>query len=151
MKYYIQEYNNSLSFEICQNVINKFENEKLKTPGRTINGININIKNTMDYTLDIRTETDEQWLNIEKILYDELQSKIQEYVKIVNITYNYELFKPNTIITDNGFLIQKYKKNEGKYEYHVDSLIEWANFKNRVITFIWYLNDLTEGGETEFW
>jgi hypothetical protein len=47
-------------------------------------------------------------------------------------------------------LIQKYDKNKGKYIYHNDSRIDYKNKKTRMFTFIWYLNDVYEGGETEF-
>ena len=47
--------------------------------------------------------------------------------------------------------IQKYTKLKGRYVYHQDFLIDWENKKNRVITFIWYLNNVETGGETEFW
>ena len=48
----------------------------------------------------------------------------------------------------NGFMIQKYNKNTGKYIYHHDFSVEKDNY--RVITYLWYLNDVEEGGETEF-
>lgn len=39
-------------------------------------------------------------------------------------------------------------KNKGKYVYHNDGLI--SNNETRKLTFIWYLNDVLDGGETEF-
>ena len=51
---------------------------------------------------------------------------------------------------DCGFLIKKYDKNKGKFIYHNDFIIEKKNNMYRIITFIWYLNDVEEGGETEF-
>ena len=47
-------------------------------------------------------------------------------------------------------MIQKYEQNKGKYIYHNDSSIKLDKNKFRVITFLWYLNDVEEGGETEF-
>jgi predicted 2-oxoglutarate/Fe(II)-dependent dioxygenase YbiX len=53
-------------------------------------------------------------------------------------------------------MIQKYTQNIGKYIYHNDGFVyenDGKNFKNekyRVLTFLWYLNDVSEGGETEF-
>jgi hypothetical protein len=46
-------------------------------------------------------------------------------------------------------MIQKYDKNKGEYIYHND--FHMISIKYRVITFLWYLNDIHEGGETEFW
>ena len=48
-------------------------------------------------------------------------------------------------------LIQRYYKGKGKYIKHNDFAIKWDEKKYRVVTFLWYLNDVTEGGETEFW
>jgi hypothetical protein len=40
--------------------------------------------------------------------------------------------------------------NEGRYVYHHDFSIDLKNKKNRVITYLWYLNDVDLGGETDF-
>ena len=48
-----------------------------------------------------------------------------------------------------GYQIQKYKKNEGKYTWHTDNLIS-NNYRQRLITFLFYLNDIDKGGETDF-
>ena len=46
--------------------------------------------------------------------------------------------------------IQKYEKNKGQYIWHNDQRIEKMNSQYRVITFLWYLNNVEEGGETGF-
>jgi hypothetical protein len=46
------------------------------------------------------------------------------------------------------FIIQKYIKNEGIYTYHNDFNYEPCRY--RLITFIFYLNSIDHGGETEF-
>ena len=57
-------------------------------------------------------------------------------------------FNYNDNLTLNAIQVQKYNKGEGKYIYHDDSRM--YNGKYRKITFIWYLNTITDGGETEF-
>jgi hypothetical protein len=47
-------------------------------------------------------------------------------------------------------MAQKYTANQGRYVYHNDSMIEWDNKRKRFMTYLWYLNDVTEGGETAF-
>ena len=54
-----------------------------------------------------------------------------------------ELYRPS--------LLQKYEKNKGKYTYHNDFNIDYEKKRYRVVTFLWYLNDVEEGGQTEFW
>ena len=62
------------------------------------------------------------------------------------------IFKNETLETYN-FMIQKYLKGIGKYVYHNDFHLEKDSdmCKYRVITYLWYLNSIDEGGETEFW
>lgn len=47
-----------------------------------------------------------------------------------------------------GYKIQKYRKNEGHFHWHVDSFGPLA--ETRLLALILYLNDVDEGGETEF-
>jgi hypothetical protein len=47
-------------------------------------------------------------------------------------------------------IVQKYLKNEGFYIYHNDFLCNYNLQRYRLFTFIFYLNDIIEGGETEF-
>jgi predicted 2-oxoglutarate/Fe(II)-dependent dioxygenase YbiX len=59
-------------------------------------------------------------------------------------------FNNKSIIFDN-FNIQKYEVSEsGKYIYHTDNNVDIQNNTERCITFLWYLNDVCSGGETEF-
>lgn len=55
---------------------------------------------------------------------------------------------------DMGYQIQKYKKNEGRYIFHSDDEIRYDEENDRIgyrtVTFIFYLNDVEEGGETTF-
>jgi hypothetical protein len=56
----------------------------------------------------------------------------------------------NEVRLFHNFMIQKYEKGCGKYVYHHDGRVDVEKKGNRVITYLWYLNDVTEGGETEF-
>ena len=47
--------------------------------------------------------------------------------------------------------IQKYDKNVGEFKLHVDYECNFTAKKVRQLTYIWYLNDIVDGGETEFW
>jgi Rps23 Pro-64 3,4-dihydroxylase Tpa1-like proline 4-hydroxylase len=46
--------------------------------------------------------------------------------------------------------MQRYIRNYGEYIYHDDASIEPEDNRYRVLTYIWYLNDVDIGGETEF-
>lgn len=141
MNDYIKIYENSISPELCELIINIFENSRNKHDGVTQLGIDKNVKNTTDlYFYSIENDKD----NIENILSTEIYKKLENYLKN---TFN--VFK-NKILVDHGFQIQKYQKNQGKYIMHEDSNIKWDLQMERVITFIWYLNDVDCGGETVF-
>jgi hypothetical protein len=70
----------------------------------------------------------------------------------VNEKYNNLNYKvlPTTMFFDT-FQIQRYRKNVGKYIYHNDWNWKIINNNNsyRVLTYLWYLNNVEEGGETE--
>ena len=140
---------NSLSRELCNDMINLFELEEDKTPGYTSNGMNKNVKDTTDFVI---TNSSSHWDNINRILCKELNYNVKEYVDKCSNTVNhtYKLFNTNCLTVET-MQLQKYEKNSGKYVYHEDSRCDFTNRKIRKITFLWYLNDVEEGGETEFW
>lgn len=159
MNYFVCEYKNSLSNELCDKIINAFENEPNKHIGTTMSGVNKDIKDTLDYSLyDFATMTckNDLWTDIDKILYSELNEKLITYInnlknhffsKTNDLSFN---FFQNTFLVDTGFMIQKYTKNIGKYIYHIDDHVDMLKLRYRVITYIWYLNDVDNGGTTEF-
>jgi hypothetical protein len=51
----------------------------------------------------------------------------------------------------NTLMIQQYKSNKGRYIYHNDFAVDTKLSRYRVLTYIWYLNDVNEGGETIIW
>jgi len=63
-------------------------------------------------------------------------------------------YDPSNVIMDKTyyplFQIQKYRKNDGHFNsFHLENYGEEA--KDRLFVFILYLNDVVEGGETEFY
>lgn len=151
---YIVEYQNSLTPEFCEIIISKFQKSKIK-PGHTLGGYTPSVKNTLDYPV---LYDNIEWKNENEILYQALSEGLNKYLKQVQtITYpdgsTVNLNNLNMLTDDSMFNIQVYNKNIGKYTYHNDFKIDtYNNFvRYRMITFIWYLNDVDEGGETEFW
>ena len=149
MQNYIYENPNSLSKKNCQKIIELFENETTtKYEGITRAGLNKQIKNTTDSVIN---KNDPKWIDIYNTLSLELQTNIKLYLNNLyenSFDEKYTYFKDKNLITEN-FMIQRYIKNHGKYVYHNDFTINNGN--PRVITFLWYLNTIEEGGETEFW
>ena len=151
---YINE--NSISRELCEDIINLFEVEEKKYDGVTQEGVRKDIKDTTDYIINSQ---DKKWTKIHYFLKTELNNNLKSYFKKLNkndcinnteqlsskVEYNY--FSGLTLFF-NIFMIQKYNKNKGRYIYHNDFIVDFSNKSYRVITYLWYLNDVKEGGQT---
>jgi len=144
----------SLTKELCNEIIELFEDEEYSHYlGVTGGGFNPNVKRTIDFSLKNFFENDKnvlkhinKWEKIIFFLENELSRNIKKYLKGLNSKYDTLFFDKKKFET-NGFLLHKYYKNDGKFDYHNDSYFQ--NGKHRVIVYLWYLNDVNEGGETE--
>ena len=130
---------NELPNESCDFFIEYFENSNEKLQGQTTTGLNLNIKKCLETTIYYCSKT--------KIFIDILRNAIYKnvdiYMKENNIPY-----KNIPFYEKNDLFIKKYIKNDGKFEYHDDFHIK--DNCVRIITYLFYLNDVEEGGETEF-
>jgi hypothetical protein len=140
---YIKQYDNSIPDILCDEIIDLFEQSDLKYEGITYNGLNKNVKDTIDMRIP---NNDNIWLNIHNYLTNEITRRLQNFMNDV---------KQTSLDTDmfihEPYLIQKYKQNSGKYVQHSDDYYSKELNSYRCITFIWYLNDVENGGETVFW
>ena len=152
----------SISKELCKTIINMFDSDKNKYEGVTFGGLNKNIKDTQDLVIpNIPNQTGfDKWSKIQKFLEKELAKNTKEYTKILDNIVNMNHEKENThnvyntfgnSLSNESFMVQRYTKQKGRYIYHNDFRSDWQNKKYRVITYLWYLNTVEEGGETEFW
>lgn len=155
MNNYIYLKYNSLPDELCDEIIDYYNKEgNNRYEGITAGGLNKNTKDTLDYCIPVNNNSDDKWNKINEILSSELQKNLKIYINNIenslcnNFTSNYKIFDKN-YFKENTFMIQKYKKQKGKYIYHDDFSIDEKG--HRVITYLWYLNNVEEGGETEFW
>ena len=145
-KSFVYSTNNSLSDELCDEIIKIHTNDMTKKDGSTLGGVDKEVKDTTDLVINADC-------NKYKDILDLLKKKLNDIIPIYINTFtgieNYiNLFNREYFI--EYFIIQKYERNKGKYIFHNDSRIDYVNKKNRLFTYIWYLNDLHEGGETEF-
>jgi hypothetical protein len=140
---FIFEIENNLENNICDSIIDRFENDPRIRPGVTGGGLNLNVKKTNDLLISNLKE----WEDIDKILCKQLNIGLQKYLNMLREMCDHVWF--DSSIKDVGYQIQRYIKNDGFYIWHHDFL-NYNNNDYRVITFIWYLNDVNEGGETYF-
>jgi Rps23 Pro-64 3,4-dihydroxylase Tpa1-like proline 4-hydroxylase len=154
MRNFLFEHDNVLTKEQCQNIIDAFEKCDLKKEGWIGEGrANFDIKRSMDLsvTRDL-VEKFKDFKEIDKILTSKLTTMLNEYVK--HLCKEFEYFEPDNWCTlfnnmeDTGYQIQRVDPG-GFYNWHSD----YQPFNHRILTFIWYLNDVDEknGGSTEFY
>ncbi|MER3547450.1 MAG: 2OG-Fe(II) oxygenase [Rhodanobacteraceae bacterium] len=73
--------------------------------------------------------------------------QIEEYLEKYNSEMRLSIPVPNSKRLAE-FRMKRYRPNSGeKFQLHFDSINEVCD---RFLVFLWYLNDVTEGGETEF-
>jgi hypothetical protein len=143
---FIYENNYALCPELCEEIIELFEESPDKRDGMTLSGVNKKAKDTTDLVIS----KSGKWANIFECLEHELKYNINKYKSLVD-TYSepgYSLFSDKLEITP--FMVQRYIKNEGKYIYHNDFHIDRTKNTHRILSYLFYLNDVEEGGETEY-
>jgi len=141
---------NNLDISLCDRLIDLFHEKEANNMvleseiGTRTSNINKKVRNNT--YLKIENEND-------KILETILSSAFKVYIIYISTQNNSLDFinHNNMKIKDTGFMLNKYKKNTGFYTTHSD--FNGDNFQTngyRIITYIWYLNDVMDGGETEF-
>jgi hypothetical protein len=144
--------NVSISKELCEDIIDIFEKEPNKYEGVTQGGLDKNIKDTKDFSLNSYLEhNSEDWNKIRIFLKKELVNNLKEYYN-ANKFYtanDYRIFGKKGYLNEHTFLFQRYTARIGKFSYHNDFSIDYEKKQYRILTYIWYLNDVQEGGETE--
>lgn len=151
MNPFIWTKNNSLTPEFCEHCISKFESDDRKYNGFVGGDENcaIQYKPDIKRSKDLNISPLSDWKSEDDVFYDVLYKEYYNYKEHLN---NSLPRNPHKIIKkeigDSGYQIQRTKPSEF-YTWHSD--YNSADGKIRIITFIWYLNTITEDGYTEFW
>jgi hypothetical protein len=132
------ELRENLNNDFCKKIIERFEKDDRKHRGETGGGFNPEMKNSLDLQFSRFVE----WDDVSKELDEKLKENLHAYQEFLN-----ERFPNFYRITDtwhSGYQMQK----SGYYRWHHDSRIEYG--RERILTFIWYMNTIEEGGQTGF-
>ena len=133
-----------LDAEFCKDVIHKFDKDERSRPGQTSNGVDTKVKTS----LDLQISTLDDWKKEDAVFFGALSNHLDVYqAHLDNILPDIPIFGSRDV-RDYGYQIQKTAPGE-EYVWHQDSRFE--DGYARVLTYIWYLNDVDEGGETEFY
>ncbi len=130
---------NVFDASLCNEIISRFDSSSSTSPGTVSNGvINLNAKNTTDLKLE-----GEEWGDINNLLTNPFSEALNQY----GITY--PEVKP-MINWKSEFLIMKYDQGSGYFNWHTDTDNKHYSEANKVLSIIIYLNDVADGGFTEF-
>ena len=136
---FIYEQHNALPDALCQNMIERFEQQTDEQYQGRI-GQQVNKDQSVKKTTDLVVSGKEHWKDIDKALFQSLGRAIVEFRE--SFPYFKGPFK------DMGYGIQRYLPGE-YYHWHIDGGSH--DFSHRQLVALWYLNDVPgPGGETEF-
>ena len=150
---------------LCDNIISRFRTDDRKTSG--VCGEDSSVKAGIKRSTDLLISGYEDWNDVDCQLHQILTRAIREYITDVSLHYHGTLkcYPENTDsqymqflalqgeTMDTGYQIQETKPGDF-YDWHDDSMIHVDNhgiLHERTITYIWYLNDIVDEGETEFY
>lgn len=139
---YARIYPDVLSPELCQEIIDQFEKDPRKFPGRVGGGYQPGVKQSLDLAVDPSCP---KWQRLDQEMFKALHHSFNLYCDdCPQMSY---ILRENLII-DSGYQIQRYMPNTGdQFKWHIDS---GGTSSDRILAAIIYLNDVEEGGETEF-
>lgn len=174
---FIEVYPNAIPSELCDRLIATFERHQGVLDGQTGNGVDLEKKISRDLTLD--NFADLVPLRNELLGYT-LKQGVEYFTKYamtlmgsVSVSVTDEAGRAVTLTPDNferlglpraealvrylyrsGTInIQKYLQNKGGYpHWHSEQFPQLGHNEalHRVVLYMFYLNDVAEGGETEF-
>ena len=128
----------ALPKSFCNNVIEKFEQDDRKRQGQVGGGVCLEIKRSSDLSI---SKLDD-WESYDQAFFRCLNNGLKKYIRFLPEEYikNKAL---SELGNDTGYQIQRTQPGD-HYIWHHDQTT------TRLVTFIWYLNDIKDGGYTEF-
>lgn len=127
-----------IDHKICDDLIEYFNTSPSQVAGMITGGVQEEKKKSTDVVL-----ADEN-LKIKYTL--ELQKVFNEYIKEYPMV---DFYSPWGIL--ESINIQRYHPKEGFYAWHTERTLPNCKESDRHIVFMTYLNDVNDGGETEFY
>jgi hypothetical protein len=177
--HFIEVADGVLSPEFCQRCIDKFEQSKAQRPGVTGHGVDPIKKNSTDITISGEADWQEEMGVLQNAVLNGLIAYVKKYPFLLAGAIALQVQTPDgpeqlsyvdipTLSNESiasliravyrlgSVNIQKYRQNEGGYFYYHSEIYphprDPANDAlHRTLLWMFYLNDVEEGGETEFY
>nr|QMP82892.1 MAG: hypothetical protein [Caudoviricetes sp.] len=134
---YSKVYGNALTPEMCRNLIYMFETYSDEHVTRDID-------NYVKFT-EINLNRGERWESITKQLLEICGEYLFQYRKEFKI---HDKQFPKKYGLEEMRIKRYYPNNYDEFDFHVDA--DDAESSKRMISYLFYLNDVEEGGETTF-
>jgi hypothetical protein len=130
-----------LSKDFCNNCIEKFKLDDRKHDGMIMTGVNHDIKVSTDLNIILYDD----WEDEQEVFSQSLLKSLDDYLDLYGGLFP-SLLQP---MKNSGYQIQETKPG-GFYDWHDDFSVHPNGGYFRILTYIWYLNDVEDGGYTEF-
>jgi len=149
---YIWQAENTLPLDFCNHCIEKFENDNNKYDGIVGHGVNPDLKKSTDLLINHKNYY-ENWIDEIETFNRSLEVLRGDHVKSL-LSINEKIAPFHSQYSDiSGYQIQRTYPGDF-FHWHDDSniglFLAGGDVMIRSFTYIWYLNDVDEGGETEF-
>ncbi len=180
MNSHILQFNNVLSADLCQMLINKFQQDPARRPGRTGSGVDPSKKLSTDLSISSLTNWQSECSDIQGIIKQGLVHYVREYPFLITGAVSPTLLDPHSgqpiavqandiaslsdeslsfmldqIFEQDDINMQFYEAGKGGYpHWHSEQFPDPNRDDNaslhRVLLWLIYLNDVEDGGETQF-
>ena len=125
---------------LCDDMIARFESHQDdQYEGRV--GAAMGSNRALKKTTDLIASGKQHWQDVDNNLFRSLAMALKEFKQM------YPYFSDMSRFKDMGYNLQRYQEGE-YYHWHVDADNE--QLAGRQLVALWYLNDVEEGGETDF-
>lgn len=176
---FIETYDNALSDDFCNQLISAFDSSPHTFQGRTGGGVDASKKLSTDLMLNSHSKYQEMLLQIQQTTAEHALKYFKKYhfalIAPVALTLQHPKTKQPTPLTHDNFdeiakgnemaimqklfrvgaiQMQRYQKSEGNYNYwHCETFPQKGSTEplHRALLFMYYLNDVGDGGETDFY
>lgn len=156
----IKVYDKALTRDVCDFIIREFENSSNQVEGISGAGTNKKVKSSTDLMIHLNLDNP-VWSSVYDYLRENLLWCLVDYIEqnsFMTITGGFAT-KASAVRTaqscymasNNGqphMQIQRYIDDQGYYAWHHEN--EGGVTSKRELFFIYYLNDVEHGGETQF-
>lgn len=176
---FIEVIDNAIPEDLCKAFISRFEQSKNTSVGRTGGGVDVDKKRSLDVSIAQHPEFKAQYQQLLPHLSAQLMAYFEKYffaligpigltvadpktgqpVKLTQENFE-EIGKPNLqnlvqyLFRIGDINAQKYDAGKGGYPYWHSEVYPEARHNDalhRILLFMFYLNDVDEGGTTDFY